>query len=159
MSPRAPRLPIAAALLATVLAGGATAPAHAEVTGVNLPSTLAANPWADGTWHVRAIHVDAGNQPVGALSTEATIVLTSQAPNADPVVPADLPDGDQIWFYRKLGAPISVGDSLEVFKFTCPEPKPSICQAANGGTVFLSNALFTGPETVLPVALQSFGVE
>lgn len=145
--------------LIAALALAASQAAHAAVTAVNLPSTLNANTWTNGEWHVRAIHVTALNAPVGPLSSEAVRTLTNEAPNADPVVPADLPVGDQIWFYRKLGAAISPGDSLEVFKFVCPPASPSICEQANTGTVFLSNSLFLPAETVLPVELLSFGVE
>lgn len=145
-------VPVALALMVTL-------PAIAVVTAVNLPSTFAFNTWADGTWHVRAIHVTAADVPVGPLSSEVMITLSSQAPNADPVVPVDIPANDQIWFYRKLGGPISVGESLEVFKVTCPMASPSICEAANTGVVFLSDGLFLSPEVVVPVELLSFDVE
>jgi hypothetical protein len=146
-------------LLAGALALALSPAASAAVTAVNIPSTLNANTWANGEWRIRAIHVDAANQPVGPLSSETVRTLNNEAPNADPVVPADLPVGDQIWFYRKLGASISPGESLEVFKFVCPPASPSVCEQANTGTVFLSNALFAPAETVLPVELQSFEVD
>lgn len=115
---------------------------YADVLSLNHNGGLTSNAWADGDWYMRGLEVDSAGDPVGAVSTELMITLTNNAPFIDPVLSADMPDGDFIWFFRSRTSGFQVGDTgVEVFRFECSGGN-AICDESNTGNVFLSDSLF-----------------
>jgi hypothetical protein len=154
---RTTKLAFTAAMMFLLGLGAPSVSAQVASIGTPVLNDIGALNWSDGTWYVRAILLDAGDSPIGAISNEVSFTSSSQYPSIPVTMTSSAHSTDTIHFYRS-NVPIAPGDAgIEYFELLCGSSV--VCDASSTSNIVLGENLEWQTETVVPVTLMAWTVE